>query len=267
MKERKREQIDFYDKLRGKALEEDEAEYDRLTSNRKFYSVARGSRTFINSWLLQRCSNKRVLDYGCGTGGISLLLLKNNATVAGIDISGESISKTRNIAILDGVDKNASFFIMDAENLAFDNDSFDIIVCTGILHHLDIQKAFAELARVLKPNGQIVCGEPLAHNPIIQLYRRMTPHLRTKWEVEHILTKSSIRLAGRYFSRVETRFFHLSTLAAVPFRNLPGFSLTLSFLEAVDEVILKLPLLKWQAWQIVLILSQPNKSLFKPQGA
>lgn len=263
MEGRKQKEIEFYNKLRDKALKEDKSEYAYLTSNEKFYSIIRRSRDFIDGWLLQRCQNKRVLDYCCGNGQISIFLAKNGAEIVGIDISDVSIQDARNNAIHEGVENNTSFSVMDAEKLEFDDDKFDIIICAGVLHHLDIQKAYSELARVLKPEGEIICVEPLAHNPIIQLYRRRTPHLRTEWEAGHILTRSSLKSAKKYFGKVETTFFHLATLAAVPFRNLPGFKLILNLLEAADRVLLKLPLLKWQAWQVVFVLTQPNKSLFK----
>lgn len=257
--ERKRKEIEFHDKVRGKALLENEAEYEYLTSNRKFYSIVRSSRDFVNEWLGQRCPGKKALDYCCGNGGVSLFVAKSGAEAIGIDISGESIKNARDNAICEKVASNASFLIMDAENLAFAKGSFDIIICSGVLHHLDIQRAFPELARVLKPNGKIICAEPLAYNPVIQAYRKMTPYLRTEWEAEHILNRGCLELAGKYFSKIEIKFFHLATLAAVPFRNLPVFDSVLSLLEAIDRVLLRLPGVKWLAWQIVFILSQPKK--------
>ena len=257
MELRKQKEREFHNR-RIEASQTDEATYRLLTSNKKFYSVTRGSRDFIRQWILQRCQNKRVLDYCCGIGNFTCFIAKDSAETVGIDISEVSIEACKKRAIDEKVDKKVSFLVMDAENLEFGGGSFDIIVCMGILHHLDIQRAYSELARVLKPDGEIICAEPLAHNPFIQLYRKMTPHLRTEWEAEHILTGSSIKSAEKYFGRVETRFFHLATLAAVPFRNLPVFSFILSLLEVVDGVLLKIPILKWQAWQIVFVLSQPK---------
>ena len=147
---------------------------------------------------------------------------------------------------------------MDAEKLEFEKNFFDIIVCSGVLHHLSLQRAYSELARVLKPDGEIICNEPLIHNPIFQLYRRMTPHLRTKWEMEHILSKNDIKLAKEYFGKVETKFFHLATLLAVPFRNFSIFNPLLTFFEWVDSILLRLPLIQWLSWQIVFILSKPK---------
>ena len=119
-----------------------------------------------------------------------------------------------------------------------------------------------QLARVLKPDGQMICTEALGHNPLISLYRKRTPHLRTKWEVKHVLRKELFAEMAKYFDGIEMHFFHLTTLAGVPFRKLPGFELILRALERVDAVLLKLPFFRWQAWQAFFILSKPKKSLF-----
>jgi hypothetical protein len=80
------------------------------------------------------------------------------------------------------------------------------------------------------------------------------------------LGRKEIQSASRYFARVEVLgFFNLATLAAVPFRNSTAFPHILRGLEAVDGVLLRLPLLKWWAWAAVFVLSGPKKSLGTPQ--
>jgi len=92
----------------------------------------------------------------------------------------------------------------------------------------------------------------------------MTPHLRSAWEIEHILGKKEIEMAKQYFEGVEVaKFFHLATIGAVPIRNLPFFSLVRQIFEAVDSILLRLPVLKWQAWMAVFVLSHPKKSMAK----
>jgi SAM-dependent methyltransferase len=148
---------------------------------------------------------------------------------------------------------------MDAEAMTFPDATFDVIVVHGVLHHLDLDRAYAELARVLKPGGHVICTEALRHNPIIQRYRRRTPHLRTAWEVDHILGKPEIERARRYFDDVRVaRFFHLATIAAVPLRGTAVFPGVLRLLEAADAVLLRIPGLKWQAWMAVFVLSRPK---------
>lgn len=143
--------------------------------------------------------------------------------------------------------------------MGFDDNCFDIITEYGALHHLNLGRAYSEMARVLTSSGKCICTEALGHNPIIHFYRKRTPHIRTEWEIEHILRKKDIEAAKTYFNQVNILgFFHLASLAAVPFRNLTGFSVLLSLLETIDSLMLKLPFMKWQAWQIVFVLSKPK---------
>lgn len=257
--ERKNKEAKFHDTLRQEKLKNDSLEFERLTSNYRFYSIARQSQNFVDDFLLKNCSGKKVLDYCCGEGKISIFLAENRADAFGIDISPVSIQTAKKEAEKKRL-KNASFFVMDAEKLEFDDDFFDLIICSGVLHHLNIGNAYQELFRVIKPEGKIICAEPLAYNPIFQLYRKRTPQLRTKWEAEHILKRKDIKLAEKYFGKVEKRFFHLFVLLAVPFRNIPFvFNPLLDFLGFIDFLILRLPLIKWWAWQIVFILSEPKK--------
>lgn len=258
---RKQKEAKFHNQLRDKELKKDTAQHRYLTSNKKFYSIARKSEQFVKNHLIRNCAGKKTLDYCCGNGELVFLLAQQGAEAFGVDISSVSIENCQQEALKKGLEKNAKFLVMDAENLKFADNYFDLIICNGVLHHLDINKAYSELAKVLKPEGKIVCDEPLIHNPIFQLYRRRTPHLRTQWEATHILSKNDIILAKNYFGEIETKFFHLFTLLAVPFRNLPCFSFFLGILERIDSVILKIPFIKWWAWQVVFILAKPKKNV------
>ena len=267
MELRKKEETEFHNKLRTDQFAqrwsiEAEAEFgsDLMWANMKYYAVERTSLTYIRKWLQQRCKDHWVLDYCCGNGEDSIRLGKDGAAkVVGIDLSDVSIQNCRTQAGREGVEGKTEFLVMDAEALGFDDSSFDVIVVYGALHHLSYEKAMSELARVIKPDGAIICTEALKHNPIIHLYRKMTPHLRTAWEVEHIMTRQKLIQAEKYFDEVQFNFFHLATLAAVPFRKRKIFIPMLSFLESVDKALLKLPFLKWWAWIVVFTLSKPKK--------
>lgn len=266
---RKQEEIEFHNRLRNGFFEQrwcKEAETrvkdDPLWSNFKYYSVERKSLEYMRKWLKERCRGKVVLDYGCGNGEESLFVAREGASkVVGIDVSDTAIENCRKRALSIGLDRATDFRVNDGERLAFEDNYFDLAMEYGVLHHVDLDAAMRQLARVLKPQGQMICIETLGHNPIIRLYRNMTPHLRTKWEVEHIIEKKDFEKMANYFGSIHVCFFHLTTLAAVPFRNLSGFKAALTILEALDSILLKLPLLKWQAWMAVFILSEPRKSL------
>jgi len=231
-----------------------------LWANMKYYSIERKSRSIVTQWYGDNCKGKRVLDYCSGNGEDGFLIAQNGAAqVVGIDISEISISNCLNNAKKLNL-PNISFQVMDAESLDFSDESFDIITEYGALHHLNLDRAYAEMARVLRPDGKAICVEALGHNPIIKLYRKLTPHLRTAWEAEHILRKEHIAHARDYFHEVDIiGFYHLATLGAVPFRTSALFDKILTALESIDGILLKLPFLKWQAWHVIFVLSKPQK--------
>jgi ubiquinone/menaquinone biosynthesis C-methylase UbiE len=264
---RKKQEKQFHDNLRNGCYGqrwspelERVIQQDPTWVNMKYYSIERRSRELVLDWFLRECSGKRVLDYCCGNGEDGRIIAKCGANeVVGIDISEISIANCAELAKRDGVHATTTYLIRDAESTNFDDNSFDIITEYGALHHLDLEKAFAEMGRILRPTGKAICNEALAHNPFIHLYRKLTPHLRTAWEADHIMRKQDFLLASKYFGKIQIKLFHLSTLCAVPFRKSPLFLPLLTVLELVDSLLLKLPVLKWWAWQTVFILSDPRK--------
>lgn len=231
-------------------------QYERHFSNMKFYCVTRSSEEYYKRWLAAKCGGKVTLDYCCGNGDVALHMARHGATVHGIDISGVAIENARAMAEDAGLSEKTNFQMMDAEDMDFKDGFFDHIFEYGALHHLEYEKAVSEAARVLKPGGSMICVEALGYNPIIQWYRRRTPHLRTRWEAEHIIKMPQIRMARKHFGRVSYRFFHMGVLAAVPFMKTRMFGPLLSALESVDSVLLKGQ--RW-AWMVVFTLEDPLK--------
>lgn len=228
-------------------------------SNKKYYSITRMSDKCVDALISKYCRNATVLDYCCGLGRSSVRLAQVSSFVHGIDISAESINTARMSASDEGISDKTRFEVMDAENLNYDNNTFDVVYCCGVLHHLDLGKAYSEISRVIKPSGIVICHEALGHNPLINLYRRMTPRLRTAWEADHIMRIDDVKLAGQYFRDINVEYYHLATLIAVPLRNTRMFDKALSALEWVDSCLLALPPVRKMAWQAVFTLSGPLK--------
>lgn len=224
----------------------------------RFYSITQRSQAFYKGFLQSHClKGTKVLEYGCGLGSYAYFLAKQGSEVTGIDISDFAIEKAKERARLERLE-HIHFLNMDAEVLKFKGGTFDLICGTGILHHLNLTKALPEVARVLRPGGVAVFKEPLGHNPWINLYRRLTPHLRT--EDEHPLLMKDLNLMRAHFGRVESRFFHLLSLLAFPFRKLPGFPFLLERLDNADRTLFNfLPVTQRFAWIVVLSLSKSRK--------
>jgi len=150
---------------------------------------------------------------------------------------------------------NTRFVEMNAEELTFNDDSFDLIFGNAIIHHLDLYKSYKEIYRVLRPGGKAIFYEPLGHNFFINYYRQRTPQMRTK--DEHPLLMADINLARQYFDNVSAKFYHLTTLAAVPLRNTIIFRPILKLLYLTDRIIFGLmPFMRKNAWFCCIELSK-----------
>jgi len=241
-------------------LVKDKTKFDFYFSNMKYYSITVQSEDYKHLWLERRCEpGKRVLDFACGNGENGIYAASCGAECIGIDISPEGVANANGNAAKLGVAERCRFVVMDGENMSFENDYFDFGVEYGALHHVELDKALSELARVIKPGGEMICVEALRHNPLIHWYRRRTPHLRTEWEVEHILGIESLDVMRKYFGTVNVRFFHLTSLALVPFRKFRYFPQLLKFFDAIDGVLLQNSIFGKFAWIMVVELGQPKK--------
>lgn len=109
------------------------------------------------------------------------------------------------------------FEIMDAHQLAFPDGHFDVVFGTGMLHHLELERALGEIRRVLKPGGVMLFLEPQDNNPIGRIVRRLTPAARTEDEMPFV--SSTLALLKRYFDCT----FHFEQLAAVPVGVMSAF--------------------------------------------
>lgn len=223
----------------------------------RFWAANRKTDQRYEELLSELGGGRRVLEYGCGEGSFALALARDGAEVLGIDISEVGIDHARERAHREGVETRTEFRVMDAMNLELPDDEFDLVCGRGILHRLELDSVLSEIARVLKPDGNALFSEPLGHNPAINLYRRMTPEMRTP--DEHPLVMSDFELAHKHFDEVELEFFTLSSLAAVPLRNRRSFGRAVEMLDRLDQMLFRaIPYLKRHAWIVLLHLKRPT---------
>lgn len=216
----------------------------------RWYAAVRHGAERQNKLVRQQARNKTVLEYGCADGGLSLHELKlpeECESLIGIDISDVAIENATEQAV--GF-KNVRFLTMSAEVMTFADSSFDLVFGRGILHHLDLKKCFGEVSRVLRRNGVAIFYEPMGHNPILNLYRRRTPHIRTP--DEHPLLIADFALARRYFSRLDTTFYGLFSVASV-FLDATANGIPYRLAKAIDDFILRVPIVGRYAWHCLIV--------------
>lgn len=122
-----------------------------------------------------------VLDFGCGPGTISVGLASavEPGGFVGIDMADSQIELARKAADAGG-HHNASFQVGDVTDLAFDDDTFDVVHCHAVLNHVpDTRAALQEAKRVLKPGGIISCRELIGESS----FSEPAGNLREAWEV------------------------------------------------------------------------------------
>lgn len=246
LEERKRKELEFHDRDRdqSRVASMDKDTYEKFYGNKKYYQATQASQKYLLDWITEHAPGKVFLDYACGNGVNAIKAAKAGAALSlGLDISSVSVQNARKDAEAAGVTKNCRFFQADAENTKLPDNSVDVIICSGMLHHLDLSRAFPELRRILVPGGRILGIEALDYNPAIKLYRMLTPDMRTEWEKAHILSLKDIKFASRFFSIGEVRYWYITGILAPHLRFVP-----MSLFETIDKVLTNIPIIRLMAW-------------------
>jgi len=127
----------------------------------------------------------RVLELACGTGDPALEIARRvgpNGRVTATDLSPQMLDECRKNACAAGI-ANMDFAAVDAENLQFGRESFDRVTSRlGVMYFVDVQRALAEIKRVLVPEGIValqVWGppeeSPYFMNAVGPFARRLSP--------------------------------------------------------------------------------------------
>jgi 2-polyprenyl-3-methyl-5-hydroxy-6-metoxy-1,4-benzoquinol methylase len=99
-----------------------------------------------------------VLELGCGTGQLSLFLAGADRTILGADLSRPSLELAREAARRYGLN-GVHFVETDLRAPGLRRDAFDVVICSGVLHHTpDPRASFASVARLVRPGGVLVVG-------------------------------------------------------------------------------------------------------------
>jgi len=241
---------------RERAFHNERFGHEERRAQSKYYVALRDGMTEFGARLRELARGADLLEYGCGDTRSGLELAAIARSVQGIDISDVAIEASRADAAAAGV-ANVRYDVANAEAMEFADGSFDLVFGSGIIHHLDIEKSFSEVRRVLRPSGRALFWEPLGHNVIVNGYRALTPGARTP--DEHPLLKRDFDTAQRHFGEVSTRFYGLTSLAAVPFAASPMGDTMIKLTSGLDRALFRIPGMRWQAWYAMIELSQPRQ--------
>jgi len=166
-----------------------------------------------NKFILRRMgplSAVRLLDVGAGLGESAVYFALHGADVTAADVSPGMVERAGELARFHGTSITA--VACPAEAIAAPDNDFDLVYIANTLHHVaDKRAVFGQIRRVLKPGGRFFSIDPLAYNPVIDIYRRMATAVRTPDEKP--LTFADVTLAREFFTDVSHHEFWIASLA------------------------------------------------------
>jgi len=230
--------------------------HDELQSKNKprkeniFYKAISTMFEDFESYIEKNSRNKTVLDFGCGIGSITERVAKYQpAKLVGIDISEISINKAKESS--KNKNLNIKYISDNCEKSKLISSSYDLIYGSGILHHLDLQLCVKEINRLLKKKGTMIFMEPLGTNPLINLYRKLTPNSRSS--DEHPFLKKDFDLLEKNYDDVSIKYYGFLTLLFFFFYKDPKESNFFKILAGIDSFFFKINFLKKLAWSVLII--------------
>jgi len=218
--------------------------------------------------LMGNLRGKKILDIGAGLGESSVYFALQGAKVTMTDISPGMVRTGLELARKYGAEVEA--VVSGAEEPGVPAETYDFVYIANTIHHVQDRDAlFQKIHRALKPGGRFFSCDPLAYNPVINVYRWMATEVRT--EDESPLTVADLKLARKYFPDAQHREFWISTLIlflkyyAVErvhpnqdrywkriLRESPERLRWWIAFRALDCAVTRLPLVRWLAWNMVM---------------
>jgi ubiquinone/menaquinone biosynthesis C-methylase UbiE len=161
----------------------------------------------------------RVLDLGCGRGGVVELFWRDVKLAAGLDPDVPSLAEHRapGMPVIRG----------RGEHIPFADESFDLIVCLWVLEHLERPEAvLREVRRVLRPRGHLVFLTPNLRNPLLllnrlastlpRLQRRIVPRLYGRVEADTFPVRYRANTEASIRAQAKLCGLEVAALTAVP---------------------------------------------------
>ena len=165
-----------------------------------------------NRFILRQLGDVRgkyLLDLGCGAGENSVYFAMKGANCVASDYSPGMVDVALKLAEKNGVQVAGK--VINAMDIDYPDNTFDIVYASNLLHHIpDPKITIQEIHRVLKPGGKMCFWDPLKHNPVINVYRRMATEVRTEDEMP--LDIGMVDFVRSRFSQTSYDTFWIATL-------------------------------------------------------
>ena len=152
-----------------------------------------------------KCTDKKIIEIGCSTGFCAneIIDMKNN-NYTGVDIERNYIEQAKKLF------PDGNWICQDARNLSFNDNTFDIVIFNGVVHHMDddlFKGCLKEVKRIVKGSGVILISEPVFNYKDIlsTLFLKLDrgKYIRKSEEYEKLVLDLNLNI-------IRTRFFRFS---------------------------------------------------------
>ena len=236
----------------ARAMALDFTHFANLDTRLTAYAAHCAWRRYLFDWL-GPVHEKVLLDIACGYSMTPAMFALAGADVYAVDVAPQTIATVQRFAESKGVADHVHLHVGPIERLPFESAQFDLIYGGAALHHLQLDRAGSELARVLKRGGKGAFQDPLGHNLLFEFARDYLPY-KGKHPVkgtDHPLRVHEIVAFGRHFGTCTYRGFELFSVAAKPL-HLKRSSRLRHILESIDRLALdRIPYLQRYARYVV----------------
>lgn len=228
-----------------------------------------------NRFILKQLGDVRgklLLDLGCGAGENSVYFARRGARCVAADYSPGMVDVALQLAARNGVQIEGR--VINAMAIDLPDQTFDIVYASNLLHHIpDPRLALKEMYRILKPGGKACFWDPLRHNPIINVYRRIATEVRTEDEMP--LDIAIVQFVRSLYSQTAYDTFWIASLwiflqfylieRVNPNQERYWKKIILEQarlerlylrLERLDRTLKKVPLMQRMAWNLAVVATK-----------
>lgn len=183
-------------------------------------------------------SEDQVLELGAGSGLHTWALVKTGAVITATDISPNAL-KLLEQRIANVWGGGLMTQVADIELLPFADASFDVVACAGSLSYGEPALVDAEIRRVLRPGGMLICVDSLNHNPIYRANRYLHYLLgnRSRSTLKRMPDLARIKALGDGFSKISVDYFGAYSFAMPLVARLFGNNIAQAASDRIDRLV------------------------------
>ena len=180
----------------------------------------------------------KILEICCGEGQCSEPILENYKDITFADVSKNSLDVLKN-NYSSYMTESISFKECNIENLPFDNEIFDTVVCAGGLSYGDNNSVLYEIYRVLKTNGLFICIDSLNDNPLYKLnrYLHYIKGNRTKSTLKRMPNRKLLKDYDQKFGTTNINYSGKLIWILYPLSKIIGYGKSKILSDFFDDIL------------------------------